>query len=174
MSRENKAVIIDELAQKFTVCDIGILTDYRGLTNMEMTSLRRRLRESGIEYRVVKNTLARFAAVKADIEELVASLTGPIAVAFGYGDITAPAKVLVGYIKSAKTGLGIKGGFLSQRVLTAEEVVTLATLPSREVLLAKVVGGMQAPIVLLVNQLAAPLRGLVCVLQAKIQQVEEK
>ena len=172
MSRENKAQIIDQLAESFTRCDVGILTDYRGLTNLEMTTLRRRLRESGVDYRVVKNTLARLAAVKAENPAMVESLTGPVAIAFGYGDITVPAKVLVDYVKSAKTSLDIKGGFMGQRVLSAPEVTTLATLPPREILLAKVLGGMQAPIVSLVSQLAAPLRGLAYVLQARIQQVE--
>ena len=95
MSREKKAQIIDSLQEVFSRCSIGVLTDYRGLSASEMTDLRRRLRESGIEYKVVKNTLARFAAQRAGKEELLSFFEGPVAIAFGYGDITEPAKILL-------------------------------------------------------------------------------
>ncbi len=173
MSREKKAQIIDELQETFSKCSIGILTDYRGLSVPQMTSLRRRLDESGIEYRVVKNTLARFAAERGGKEELVNSFEGPIAIAFGYGDITEPARALADYIRTSKATLNIKGGFLADRLLTLEEVKTLSTLPSREVLLARVLGGLNIPILALVNCLAAPIRGFTGVLQARIQQLEE-
>ncbi len=171
-SREKKAEIIDQLQDVFSKCSIGILTDYRGLSATEITILRRRLRESGIEYRVVKNTLARFAAGRAGKDELVSFFEGPVAIAFGYGDITEPSKALDDYIRSSKVSLSIKGGFLGDRVLTPGEATTLGTLPSREILLARVLGGMQAPVSGLVNCLAAPMRGFMVVLQARIQQLE--
>ena len=93
MSREKKAQIIDWLQEAFSKCSIGILTDYRGLSAPEMASLRRRLRESAIEYKVVKNTLSRFAAERAGKDELIGLIEGPIAIAFSYGDITEPDKV---------------------------------------------------------------------------------
>ena len=172
MSREKKALIIDTLQQVFSKCSIGILTDYRGLSTPEMTNLRSRLRESGIEYKVVKDTLARFAAERAGKDELVSLFEGPVAVASGYGDITEPAKVLADYIRTSKASLDIKGGFIGDRVLTSGEVIILSTLPSREVLLARVLGGMQAPVSALVSQLLAPMRGIIGVLQARIQQLE--
>ncbi len=172
MSREKKGQIIDGLQEIFTKCSTGILTDFRGLSAAEITNLRRKLRESGTEYRVVKNTLARLAAGRAGKDELVSSFEGTVAIAFGYGDITEPAKALADYIQTSKVSLTIKGGFLVDRLLTSEEVMTLATLPSREVLLAKVVGGMQSPIAALVNCLASPIRGVIGVLQARIQQQE--
>jgi len=134
--------------------------------------LRRKLRESGIEYKVVKNTLARFAAERADKDAIVNLFEGPVAIAFGYGDITESARTLADYIRTSKTSLVIKGGFLGDRPLTSEEVMTLSTLPPREVLLAKVLGGMQAPIATLVSYLTTPIRGIVGVLQARIQQLE--
>ncbi len=137
MSREKKGQIIDGLQEVFAKCSVGVLTDFRGLSATEITTLRRKLRESGTEYRVVKNTLARLAAGRAGKDELVSSFEGPVAIAFGYGDITEPARVLADYIQASKASLTIKGGFLVDRLLTSEEVMTLATLPSREVLLAK-------------------------------------
>jgi len=172
ISRERKTQIIDKLREDFSKCSIGILTDYRGLSAQEATALRRRLRDSGIEFRVVKNTLARFAAERAGKEELISSFDGPIAIAFGYSDIVEPARALADYIDSSKASLSIKGGFLSDRLLTAEDVKTLSTLPPREVLLAKVLGGMQAPISALVSHLATPIRGFIGLLQARIQQLE--
>jgi len=172
MSREKKVQIIDSLQQVFSRCSIGILTDYRGLSANEMTDLRRRLRELGIEYKVVKNTLARFAAQRAGKEEMVSFFEGPVAIAFGYGDITEPARALADYIQASKASMNIKGGFLPDRLLTSEDVATLSTLPSREILLARVLGGMQSPISALVSQLTAPMRGIIGVLQARIQQLE--
>ncbi|MBL7125169.1 MAG: 50S ribosomal protein L10 [Dehalococcoidales bacterium] len=172
MSREKKAQLIDSLQQVFSRCSIGIMTDYRGLSANEMTDLRRKLRESGIEYKVVKNTLARFAAERAGKEGLVSFFEGPVAIAFGYGDITEPARALANYIQTSRASMSIKGGFLSDRLLTSEDVTTLSTLPSREILLAKVVGGMQSPISALVSHLTAPMRGIIGMLQARIQQME--
>ena len=172
MSREKKAQTIDRLQDTFSKCSIGILTDYRGLSTPEITVLRRKLRESSVEYKVVKNTLARFAGERASKDDLVNFFEGPVAIAFGYGDITEPAKILTDYIRTSKASLSIKGGFLSNRLLTSEEVVTLSTLPSREILLAKVLGGMQGPIITLVGCLTTPIKGIIGALQARIKQLE--
>ncbi len=172
MHRDKKAQIVDRLQEAFSRCNVGVLTDYRGLSASEMTVLRAKLREAGIEYKVVKNTLARFAAERAGRDDLVSLFEGPLAIAFGYGGITEPAKTLADYIGTSKASLSIRGGFLSDRLLTAEEVKTLATIPSREVLLAKLLGGMQSPLVALVGCLSNPIRGVIGVLQARIQQLE--
>ena len=172
MSKEKKAQIIDSLQDVFSRCSIGILTDYRGLATPEMTALRRRLQESGSEYRVVKNTLARFAASRAGKDNLVSSFEGPVAIAFGYDDITAPARTLAAYIRDSRLDLTIKGGFAGDRLLTSEEVITLSTLPSREVLIAKVLGQMKSPISAFVSCLTSPIRDIIGVLQAQIQQLE--
>jgi len=172
MPREKKAQIIDRLQDIFSKCSLGILTDYRGLSTPEITILRRKLSESGIEYKVVKNTLARFAAERAGKDDLASSFEGPIAIAFGYGDVAELAKALADYIRTSKVSLSIKGGFLGDRLLTSVDVTTLATLPSREILLAKVLGGMQSPMVTLVSCLTTPIRGIIGVLQARIKQLE--
>ncbi len=172
MATEKKEKIVESLQDTFSRCNVGILTDYRGLTTGEMNTLRRRLREAGIEYRVVKNSLAQFAVKNAGIEELADSFTGPVAVAFGYGEIPEPARVLTEYIRTTKSILSIKGGFFEDRVLGPREVESLAKLPSREVLISQVLAGMQSPIYGLVNVLAGPIRGIMGVLQARIQQLE--
>jgi large subunit ribosomal protein L10 len=172
MSREKKTKIIESLQELFSRCNIAVLTDYRGQSANEMTELRRKLREAGVEYKVVKNTLARFAAQGSGREELLSFFEGPVAIAFGYGDVTEPAKALVTYIDENKAVMAIKGGFMPDRLLTKEEVITLSALPSKEVLLAMVVGGVQSPISALVGQLASPMTGLIAGLQARIQQLE--
>jgi len=172
MSREKKAQAIDKLQESLAKCSVAVLTDYRGLSAPEMTVLRRRLRESGVEYKVVKNTLARFAAERASRHDLVDFFEGPVAIAFGYDDIVEPAKALADYIRTAKASLTIKGGFLGDRLLTAEDVTTLSTLPSREVLLAKIVGGIQAPILVLLAYLTNPMKRVIGVLQARVKQLE--
>jgi len=173
MAREDKAKVIQDLEEVFEKCSIGILTDYRGLSVHEMTALRRRLEAVGVEYRVVKNTLARFAAEKLGRAELATIFEGPVAVALGYGDLVEPAKVLRGYIDAEKSIMTIKGGFIGGRLLSAGDVSDLSRLPSREVLVARVLGAMQGPIVALVNCLNAPISGLARVLQARINQLEE-
>ncbi len=172
MPREEKVQVVEELSQLLSECSIGILTDYRGLTTAEMTDLRRSLRGSEIKYRVVKNTLARFAAEKAGKSDLVGLFEGPVAIAFGYGDIVLPAKILADYIKTQKSILTIKGGFTGDRLFTPADIENLASLPSTEVLLAKIMAGIQSPIYRLVNCLSNPMRGLVGVLQARAKQLE--
>jgi large subunit ribosomal protein L10 len=172
MAREKKAQVMDSLEAIFTRCSVGILTDYRGLATAELNSLRRKLREAGIDYKVVKNTLARLAAKRVGWDKMAGSFEGPVAVAFGYGEISEPAKVLMGYIKGSKSTLGIKGGFLGDRLLTPAEVETLSALPAREVLLGQVMAGIQGPIVALASVLAAPIRGMMGVLQARMKQLE--
>ena len=172
MAREKKAQIIDELQEQISKCNVGILTDYRGLTTAEITGLRKQLRGAGITYRVVKNTLARFAVERAGRNDLANSFDGPVAIAFGYDDIAEPAKVLVNYIRTAKSILKVESGFLSDRLLTSEDIKTLATIPSKEVLIAKLLGSMQSPIVMLVTVLSSPIRGFMGVIQARIEQLE--
>ncbi len=174
-SREKKTQLIDSLEEAFHKCSIGILTDYRGLATPAMTALRRRLQQSGSEYKVIKNTLARFAAERMDMDDLAGAFEGPIAIAFGYGDdVTVPAKVLVDYIRNSRAAVTVKGGFLGDRLLTSEEVRTLATLPSREIMLARVLGQIQSPVASLLSCLSAPMRGMLGVLQARIKQLEEE
>jgi len=172
MLKQKKEQMIDELTKSLSRCTIAIATDYRGLTAKEMVQLRRRFTAMGIEYRVIKNTLTRFAADKADRKQLEPLLTGPVAIAFGFDDVVKPAQVLREHIRSVGSQLQIKGGILGDKLLTPEDIVALATMPSREVLLARLLGQLQAPIQALHNVLSAPLRGFLYVMQARAKQLE--
>jgi len=172
VSKEKKTQIIQELQEEISESSIGILTDYRGLTNSEITALRRKIQESNGSYRVVKNTLARLAAERADKADLTKGFEGPVAIAFGRGDMSQISKTITDYIRTSGSTVSIRGGFISDRMLSSAEVTNIANLPPREVLLARVAGGMKSPIYGLVNCLASPLRGLAGVLQARIQQLE--
>jgi len=174
MQREKKAAAIDQLEVLFKKCRVGILAEYRGITAPELTNLRKKFRQKGFDFKVVKNTLATIAAEKAGRKDLGEIFTGPVAIIFGYESEVEPAKAVVEFNRDLKTAMEIRGGFLANRRLTAAEVNTLAKLPPREILVAKVIGGMQAPIYRLVVQLNAPVRGLTQVLAGRIKQMEAK
>ncbi len=174
MPTEKKVRTVAELEATFSRCSIGIFTDYRGLTTADLNELRRKLREAKVDYKVVKNTLALIAARNTGLEHLADSLQGPMAIAFGYGEMTDAAKALTEYIRNNKSVMAVKGGFLTDRVLTSQDVETLARLPSKTVLISQVMAGLQSPISGLVNVLAAPIRGMMQVLQGRIQQLEGK
>ncbi|MDO8578432.1 MAG: 50S ribosomal protein L10 [Dehalococcoidales bacterium] len=173
MPTEKKTQIVEEIKGIFAKSNIAIFTQYQGLPTAELNVLRRKLRASNSEYQVVKNTLFRLAAKGLDKSDVIGDVSGPTAVVFGFGEISAPAKVLIEHIRDTKSNMTIKGGFLGDRRLTAAEVATLATLPPREVLLAKVFGQMKSPIAGLLGSLTAPMRGIAGVLQARIKQLEE-
>jgi large subunit ribosomal protein L10 len=174
VKKAKKPEIVDQISDKLSRSEIVVVTDYRGLTVAQITELRRKLRQQGVDYHVVKNTLAGFAAGKAGKTGLSEFLEGPTAIAFGYDDAVQAPKVLLEYQKSAEeTPLRIKGGLLGDRVLTVQEIAALAKLPPRDELIAKVVGLLQAPISGLVTVLSGNLRGLAGVLQARAKQLEE-
>jgi large subunit ribosomal protein L10 len=172
MPTEKKQQQIDSLEQSFAQSNSGIATDYRGIKTADVVALRRKLRESGAEYHVVKNTLARIAAGKAGKDQIGSIFEGPMAIAFIKGDISKSAKVLTEHITATKMAMAIKGGFLGNRLLTAADITVIATLPPREQLIAKMLGGIQGPLYGLLNQVNAPLRGLANVLQGRIKQLE--
>jgi large subunit ribosomal protein L10 len=172
MPTEKKKQIMDTLEQFFAQSNSGIMTDYRGLKTSDVVSLRRKLKDAGVEYHVVKNSLARLAAGKAGKDQIASIFEGPMAIAFVKGDISKSAKVLTDHITTAKMAMVIKGGFLGNKLMTAKEVVTISTLPSKEILIGRVMGGIQGPLYALLNQLNAPLRGLAVVLQGRIKQLE--
>jgi len=165
MARPEKEAAVAEIQKKLSSSQSVILTDYRGLNVQEVTELRKKLREVGVEFKVVKNTLTKLAAKNAAIEGLDDLMEGPIALAFGYDDPVAPAKVLAEFAKDHQS-LELKGGLLEGKVIDLNMVNSLAKLPSKEALLAQIVGLLQAPIRNLVNVLSAPLRNTVYVLEA--------
>jgi large subunit ribosomal protein L7/L12 len=151
-----------------------IVTDYRGLTVAEMSSLRGRLREAGAEYQVAKNTLARFAARQAGCEGLEGDLIGPTAIAFGFADPAALAKSLQEYLRAARTSpLVVKGGILGDRRVTADEIGRIAELPPRDVVLGQTLGSVVAPLTSFLMVVMAPLQNVIGVLEARRQQLEE-
>lgn len=172
MKKEKKPEAIQKAEKVLTESRVAVVTDYRGMSVAEMSKLRRKLKESGVEYRVVKNNLAAIAARNVGKEHLKDLLVGPSAVAFGLDDEIAAARVLTDYIRANKPALSIRGGFLQDRMLTADEVSALAAMPPREVMVARVVGQMKSPLYMLVTVLNANLAGFMRVLQARKEQLE--
>jgi len=145
MPRPEKVQAVKDIRERLESAEAVFLTEYRGLSVKEVQELRRALRASGAEYKVVKMTLARRAADDAGIEGLDDQLVGPTALAFALKDPVATAKALKAFSKTAET-LVLKGGYLSGHVLTPEEVSRLAEIEPREVLLAKFAGAAKAPL----------------------------
>ncbi|HMM30973.1 MAG TPA: 50S ribosomal protein L10 [Clostridia bacterium] len=143
---EVKAQQVSEISEKIARAQSVILFDYRGLTVEQVTELRNEMRKNGIEYVVLKNSLVERAAKKDSIDERVHDyLKGPTAYAFGYNDAVAPAKILKDAVKKYKK-CELKGGIVNGKVFNAAEVNTLADLPSREQLIARLLGSMMSPI----------------------------
>ncbi|MFC2058426.1 50S ribosomal protein L10 [Chloroflexota bacterium] len=171
MPTEKKRELVQQLFESFARSKVIIATEYRGLSVADMSDLRRQLRPLGIEYHVVKNTLARIAAEKADKAELSSLLSGPIALAFSHEDVVQPAKALTSYRSSAMASLSIMGGLVDSQLLTAKEISRIATLPPVEVLRAKLLGILQSPIYSLQNVLSANLQKFSALLDARIKQL---
>jgi large subunit ribosomal protein L10 len=171
MLREKKVQIVNNLADNVSRSTIIVATSYQGLLAKQMAELRNALAKAGIQYHVVKNTLIFRAADEAGKPELKEIVEGPVALAFGQADAVGLVKVLSQHIKAAAIALQIKGGLLGDRVLDQEELTTLANLPSREVLIARLLGQMQAPVSTLHNILSYPLQGLLTVLQNRAQSM---
>ena len=142
---EMKKAVVAEIKEKMVAAKSIVLIDYRGLTVAEVTELRNQCRKAGVEYAVLKNTMVNLAAKEAGIEGLEAFLKGPTAVAFGMEDAVAPAKVLTEFIKKTKK-TEVKCGLLDGQILDAAGVEALAAIPSREVLIAKIMGSMMSAV----------------------------
>lgn len=173
LKKHEKEQVINDLAESLSKSKIIIATDYRGLTAKDMVQLRRKLRDAGIDYKVAKNTLTKFAAEKTDCTQMNELLTGPMAIAFGYDDEIAPAKVLNDFIKSSGSTLKITGGLMGDKMLTADDITYLASIPPKEILIGKLVSQLAAPIQSLHYLLSSPIRGLLYTLQARVQQLED-
>jgi large subunit ribosomal protein L10 len=169
--KAEKAATVADLTARLKASSTAVLADYRGMTVGQMRDLRTKLRGGGIEMVVVKNTLARRAAVAAGYEPLTAELVGPIAMLFAVDDVSAPARILNDYIR-ANRKMVIKGGLLEGQVIKADAVTELADLPSREVLLSRLLGAMQAPLGNLASVLQAPLTKFARTLDAVRSQKE--
>ncbi|MTV49491.1 50S ribosomal protein L10 [Heliobacillus mobilis] len=156
-----KAESLVEIKEKLGQAQSCVLVDFRGMTVKEATDLRNKCREAGVDFKVCKNTLTSIAAAELGIQGLDVYLAGPTAIAFGLTDAVAPAKVLTEFAKTTKNkNFAVKGGVVDGKVIDANGVKALADLPSREVLLAQVLAGIQGPLVGLVNVLQGPIRKL--------------
>lgn len=164
-SREIKEQKVQEIIEKFRNAQAAILADFRGLNVEEDTELRRKFREAGVEYKVLKNTLTRIAIKEVGYDVLEKYLEGPTAIAFSYKDPVAPAKILVDFIKAHKK-LELKAGIVNGKLINEDGIKALSELPPREVLIAKALGGMKAPISGLVGVLQGTIRKTVYVLNA--------
>ena len=170
MPTEAKQAAVAELVELFKETDTAIVSDHRGLTVAELLKVRRELRAKDIQYRVIKNRLAKIAAEQADRSELVPLLTGPSAIAVGGADEAALAKGLLDATKPF--AVDIRGAALNGVTVDAAAVKALAALPGREQLLAQLAGGFSSPLSSMASLLAAPLRNLGYGLQQLKEQRE--
>lgn len=142
---ESKQAAVELVASKLKASTTTVVADYRGLNVSQVTELRKQLREAGVEFQVLKNTLVRRATAAAELSELDEVLTGPTAIAFGAEDAVAPAKILSDFAKKNEA-LKIKGGVVEGRVVGVDQIKALADLPSREGLLSMLLSVLQAPV----------------------------
>ena len=171
--KAQKAATVADLTARLKASSTAVLADYRGMTVGQMRDLRTKLRGGGIDMVVVKNTLARRAAKAAGYEPLSTELVGPIAMLFAVEDVSAPARILNDYIK-ANRKMVIKAGLLEGQLIKADAVTELADLPSREVLLSRLLGAMQAPLGNLASVLQAPITKFARTLDAVRSQKESQ
>jgi large subunit ribosomal protein L10 len=170
--RQEKVAVVEEVTAKLNEASAVIVTEYRGMSVGQLAALRRQLRPAGGEYKVYKNTLARFAAENAGLPGLAELLVGPSGITFITGDAAAVAKALRDASK-ANPLLVLKGGVIGGKVISAKDVEALAELPSREVLLAQFAGALQAPMVKMAGLLQAMPRNFAYGLKALIDQKSE-
>jgi large subunit ribosomal protein L10 len=170
MPTDVKRQAVAELAELLRTSSAMAVADYRGLKVSEMQSVRRTLRDSGVKLTIAKNRLLKIAADEADRVELKPLLDGPTALATIDGDEAAMAKALAEALRPYSRTVTVRGGMLGTQAIDADQLTRLATLPSREVLLGKVAGGMAAPLTGMAGVLAANLRNLVGVLSAIADQ----
>lgn len=167
-----KKEVVKDLSSKFKEAKAMVFADYRGLTVDQDTEMRRALRKAGVEYKVVKNTLTKIAANENGLSELEPFLNSPTAMAYSNTDPVAPAKILSEYAGKYNK-LELKIGVVEGKVIDTNGIKALAELPSREVLISKVLGGFNAPLTGLVNVLNGNIRGLVVALNAIAEKKAE-
>ena len=154
--KAQKAAIVAEISEQIKGADSIVVVDYRGLTVAQDTQLRKALREEGVVYKVYKNTFITSAIKGTDFEGIAPYLEGPTAIAIGKEDATAPARVIAKFAKDAKA-LEIKGGVVEGNVYDVKGIEKIATIPSRDQLISKLLGSLQSPITnfaRVMNQLA--------------------
>ncbi|MBW7957822.1 MAG: 50S ribosomal protein L10 [Deltaproteobacteria bacterium] len=165
MDRTEKTRIIEEVQESFRKANATFIAEYQGIKALEMNEFRKALRDASMEFRVVRNTLARRAVQGTQIESMAADLKGPTAIAFSFKDAAAAAKALVEFTKT-QPKLKLKTGTLGARVLSIADIKGLSELPSREVLLGKMLGSMKSPVTGMAVVLSAVPKKLLYALNA--------
>ena len=173
MPTAKKEQDVAELKDRISESTIAIATDYTGMSVGDMTQLRRALRSEGIEFRVVKNTLAYIAADSVGRPQFREIISGPTGVAFGRGEVVDPARIVTAFIRTNRSVLKVRGAVMGDRVLDADEVEALGRLPGRDALIAQLAGQLQGPVAGLAYVLSAPAGGLARVLQRRVEQAAE-
>ncbi len=162
---ENKKQIVESIKAKITESKSVVLVDYKGLTVAQDTELRNAFRKAGVEYKVLKNTLVRKAFNELGVNDFDSDLNGPTAVAFGSDEVT-PAKTAMAEIKKLEDKIKVKSGYVDGKRVDVAEVKALANMPSKEELVAKMLGSMQAPISNFAGVLSSIMRSVVIALNA--------
>ncbi len=172
MPKPEKIAAVEEIKEKLDSAKVAILTEFQGLNVAEITELRKLFREANVEYKVYKNTLTSLAARQLGVVGVDEYLIGTTALATSKDDPVAPAKISKDF-GARHQAFKIKAGILDKKVILADDVVALADIPPREILLAMLLGGMQAPISGLLNVLQGPMRSLVFALKDLAGQKDE-
>lgn len=173
MPTARKEADVAELRDMVSRATISISATYRGLSVADMTALRRKLREAGVEVRVIKNSLFRRAADQAGKAQVAEIATGPTAILFGYGDVAASAKSVQEFLRANRnTSLAVQAAYFDGQVLGPEALADLASLPSKEQLLADFMGGLRSPIANFASLMSATIQGFAGLIDARAQQLE--
>lgn len=168
---ELKQQVVSDIVEKLKQAQSVVVVEYKGITVEQVTDLRAKFRAAGVDYCVLKNKLVRLALKEIGVEGMDDVLTGPSAFAFGMTDPAAPAKIINEYIAKAKNDtIRVKAGLLDGTVLDEKGVKALADLPSKEVLIARIMGSLNAPVTNFVGVLSATLRSLVYAIEAVRKQ----
>ncbi|MED5429377.1 MAG: 50S ribosomal protein L10 [Chloroflexota bacterium] len=181
MPTERKAEAIEELKQLMEDCSIAISTDYSGLDVSEISAFRTVLRENGVKFKVVKNTLLKIAADEKEWPEINELIDGPTGIAFGYGEEQVPAKVISDFIRDSGIEIELKAALIGNQSLDPSQIKELASLPGKDELVSKLVGQLygqlaglvytlNSPLVGTARVLNGPITGLVTVLNGRTQQ----
>lgn len=170
MTRTEKEEFITDLRETLGKADAALAVTFRGLDVASATDLRKRFRDGGVQYRVVKNTLAKLAAEGTDFKALEAHFTGPTALVLGFGDVVAPAKILHEFLKGNEGKLVVKGGVIEGKAISIEEIETLAKLPGLDELRAQLLALFNTPAQMLMRLVKTPSEQIARVLQAKSEQ----
>ncbi len=171
MATQRKIDAVAELKERLAKATIIVSTDYRGLRVKEMDDLRRKLREGGLDVRVVKNTLLRRAAEEAGEPGIVRIIEGPTALAISYGDVIEASKAIAAYALGAPATFAVRGGYMDGSVLTANDLRDLVRIPPRPVLIAQFMGQMQSPLATFVGLMDSPLRELTGLVQSLLSEL---